>query len=90
MGLRKFERSLIKNQGSASSFKERLEKFRSEKYGEGNIPKNTMKKKQVHFDNSDQCFNALTWQKNMINTYMENLKDDKEKKAEDAMDVIKQ
>lgn len=82
MGLRKLERSLIKNQGSSSSFKERWEKFRIEKYGEGNIPKNTMKKKQVHFDNSDQCFNALTWQKNIINDYMENLKETKEEEVE--------
>lgn len=90
MGLRKFERSLIKNQGSLSSFKERWEKFRTEKYGEDNVPKNTMKKKQIHFDNSEQCFNAMAWQKNMINTYMESLKDEKEKKVEEVMDVIKQ
>lgn len=84
MGLRKFERNLIKNQGSSSSFKERWEKFRIEKYGEGNVPKNTMKKKQVHFDSSDQCFNAMAWQKNMINAYMENLKKNKE---EDIVEV---
>lgn len=48
--LRKLERNIVKNQGSANSFKERWDKFRVAKYGEGDIPRNTMKKKQRHFD----------------------------------------
>lgn len=77
MNLRTLERNVVKNQGSTSSFKERWEKFRVEKYGEGNVPRNTMKKKQVHFDSTDQYVRAWDWQKNMIKAYMENKKAEK-------------
>ena len=77
MGLRKLERSVVKKH-AIGDFKDSQDKYRITKYGEDNIPKNTMKKRQVHFDNSNQCFNAMVWQKNMIDTYMESLKEQKD------------
>ena len=76
--LRSIERNAIKNSGSASTFKERWNTYRTEKFGEGNVPKNTMKKKQVHYDSSDHLIGALEYQKSMVNAYMENKRAEKE------------
>jgi len=76
--LRSLERNVIKKLGNTSSFKERWNTYRTEKFGEGNIPKNTMKKKQVHYDSSDRLIGALEYQKSMVNTYMANKKAEKE------------
>jgi hypothetical protein len=76
--LKKLERNIVKNQGSANSLKEKWDKFRVAKYGEGNVPCNTMKKKQVHFNSSDQYIRAWDWQKNMIKAYMDSRKAEKE------------
>jgi hypothetical protein len=76
--LRSLEREVVKKSGSTSSFKERWNTYRTTKYGEGNVPRNTMKKKQVHRDNADSFIGALRYQQAFIKAYLENKKAEKE------------
>lgn len=83
--IRKLERNIIKKQGTTSTFKERWNTYRTTKYGEGNVPRNTMKKKQAHYDSSNQYFRAWDWQKNIINAYKESMKKEKEEKVAETV-----
>jgi len=74
--IRKLERNVVKNnikkdgRNVKKCFTDEWNKFRENKYvtkdEEGNViadktPKNTMKKKQIHFDNVEQYNRFFTW-----------------------------
>lgn len=73
--IRKIERQVIlqkvrRANGNSSAFEENWKKYRESKYvvkdEAGNVitdntPKNTMPKKQIHFDNTYQYTNMFAW-----------------------------
>ena len=70
--MRKYERSVIAHKAAKENtdFKTAWEEYREKKFITknekkeiiiNNTPKNTMKKKQSHFDNKKQYFNMLSW-----------------------------
>ena len=83
--LRSLERNVVKNSGNTSSFKERWNTYRTTKFGEGNLPRNTMPKKQVHRDNADSFIGALRYQMAMFRALAEQKKAEKE--AKDNVEV---
>lgn len=83
MGLRKLERSIVKENARKNneSFENAWNDFRDKKYVvkdenkniiKNNMPKNTQKKKYNFFDNKQQYFKMFAWAKSMKNKKEEN------------------
>lgn len=92
--IRKYERSIVKHniekEGSSvkRTFSKRWDDFREKKYvtkdADGNVisdktPKNTMRKKQNHFDNVEQYTRLFAW--------MDSVRAAREKKIENKEEV---
>jgi hypothetical protein len=97
--LRNLERNIIrekcyKQNGNTSKFAEEWKTFRTAKFGENNIPVNTMPKKKRFLDKKDSFINALKYQKMMIQNYIAQKKAEKEAavtaEIDEAIDKLKE
>jgi hypothetical protein len=81
--LRKLERNIVKSKcyaqnSNTSKFKDEWNTYRTTKFGEGNVPVNTMLKKKKFLDKKDEFIGTLRYRKMMFQNYMAQLKAEKE------------
>lgn len=81
-GLRKLERNVVKTRcyknGNTGKFGEEWGNYRIAKYGESNVPVNTMPKKKRFLGGKDNFIGALKYQKAVIQNYLDQKKVEKE------------
>ena len=85
--LRKLERQVIrskcyKKNGNTKQFADSWKEYRISKYGEKNVPVDTMPKKKRFFDVKDNLINALHFRKMQVQELIANMKAEKESAAE--------